>query len=521
MTGATARAVAAGGRATVDGTEGGTAGARWAGRRRRLGRVMLATATVVGLAASLTACHTQRWHSQLVSANAVGTDSGNGQSSNPRIAADGTKVVFESEASDLGPTDSNGVKDIYLRDLTTGVTELVSVNAAGTDSGNARSYLPRLSADGSAVAFFSDATDLAAPAPGPAAQVQQAYVRDLVTGTTTLVSVSADGTTGVDGDLWSLELSPDGSRAVFSSDAGNLPPPHVPGVYVLYERDLAAGVTTRVAPGTGPTYSPSGDALAFYDGSDLYVRDAQTGTVSLVARGPVGTHLRMAPVFSHDGSRIAFVREPFTGTVLSDIYVYDRVARTTSLVTTAVTGSGGSNGSLSAIHGFHPTDANRLLFSSSATNLVPNDTNRRRDIFVRHLRQRTTTRVVSGAGVTVPHDPSLARWTANGTAIAFVSDMGDYGVTDTNTRADVYLLRLAEGTYELVSESGAGHDGGNRESGVYRPSPQDSFGSNAISASEDGTRIVYGSDANDLGPVDSDRDGNHDIYVATLGPAGP
>lgn len=75
----------------------------------------------------------------LVSANAAGTDSGNGRSADGMVSAYGTHVAFLSEATDLGPTDTNGVQDVYVRDLVTGVTTLVSANATGTDAGNGAS----------------------------------------------------------------------------------------------------------------------------------------------------------------------------------------------------------------------------------------------------------------------------------------------------------------------------------------------------------------------------------------------
>ena len=58
--------------------------------------------------------------------NAAGTAPANGPSRAPRFGADATHVVFESEASDLGPADANGVPDIYMRDLAAGTTALIT-----------------------------------------------------------------------------------------------------------------------------------------------------------------------------------------------------------------------------------------------------------------------------------------------------------------------------------------------------------------------------------------------------------
>src|SRR6266545_2779224 len=67
----------------------------------RVGRAALAAAVVLGLAAC------ERWEKELASTNAAGTDSGDGSSWNPKLSADGTKLAFESNASNLGPADTN------------------------------------------------------------------------------------------------------------------------------------------------------------------------------------------------------------------------------------------------------------------------------------------------------------------------------------------------------------------------------------------------------------------------------
>lgn len=101
---------------------------------------------------------------ELVSVNDSGTDSGNGRSSmsfiHTNLSADGTKIAFWSFASDLGPNDTNGFTDIYVRDLTGGTTTLVSVNDLGANGGNGSSSNAVISAEGTKVAFLSDATDL-------------------------------------------------------------------------------------------------------------------------------------------------------------------------------------------------------------------------------------------------------------------------------------------------------------------------------------------------------------------------
>jgi len=114
----------------------------------------------------------------LVSINSAGTGSGNGDSFNPVLSADGQVVAFQSLASDLVANDTNGaVADIFVRDLKRGTTTLVSVNGAGTGSGNSDSFSSRLSADGQVVAIESSASDLVANDTNE--EVQDIFVRPI------------------------------------------------------------------------------------------------------------------------------------------------------------------------------------------------------------------------------------------------------------------------------------------------------------------------------------------------------
>jgi Tol biopolymer transport system component len=87
---------------------------------------------------------------------------GAGQSSNPQISPDGRFVIFASKAPNLVDNDTNGVSDIFVRDRLLGATILVSLNAQGTGAGNSASSKPLMAADGRTVVFQSFASDLIA-----------------------------------------------------------------------------------------------------------------------------------------------------------------------------------------------------------------------------------------------------------------------------------------------------------------------------------------------------------------------
>lgn len=120
---------------------------------------------------------------------------GNSDSLAGQMSADGRFVVFVSTANNL-VTDDHAASplgsflDVFLRDLTTGQTTLVSANSAGTDSGNKDSNDPAVSADGRFVAFQSDASDLVTNDFNLTSDI---FVRDVVNGRTILVSMNAAG----------------------------------------------------------------------------------------------------------------------------------------------------------------------------------------------------------------------------------------------------------------------------------------------------------------------------------------
>jgi len=87
---------------------------------------------------------------------------GNGHSRWPQISGDARYLVFTSESSDLVDNDFNNASDIFMRDLVAGTTMLLSINPQGTSSGNKLSSRPVLAPDGRTVAFQSFASDLVA-----------------------------------------------------------------------------------------------------------------------------------------------------------------------------------------------------------------------------------------------------------------------------------------------------------------------------------------------------------------------
>ena len=176
----------------------------------------------------------------LISVNLTGTNGGNGDSLPASLSTDGRYVLFESSASDLVADDTNGVSDVFVRDLIGGTTIPVSVSTNG-DLGNGASRSAVMTPDGRYVAFVSAANNLV---PDDTNHITDVFLRDLHLGTTVLVSMGANsGPAGTaHGSSEAPEVTPDGRYVAFYSTATNL----VSGatnISEIYVRDLVAGTT--------------------------------------------------------------------------------------------------------------------------------------------------------------------------------------------------------------------------------------------------------------------------------------
>jgi|CXWL01.1.fsa_nt_gi hypothetical protein len=151
-----------------------------------------------------------------VSLDSAGSDS-DGRSELKSISSDGRFVGFDSVATDLVASDSNGVKDAFVRDLSSGVTYRVSVDSSGIQGDN-ESSSPSISDDGRFAAFQSYAANLAV---GDNNGNVDIYLRDLALGRTSLISTDRAGTIG-SGHSLNASISVDGGWVAFDSTSGNV-----------------------------------------------------------------------------------------------------------------------------------------------------------------------------------------------------------------------------------------------------------------------------------------------------------
>jgi hypothetical protein len=243
-------------------------------------------------------------------------------------------VVFTSTASNLVPGDANGVADVFVADLRTGQVRRVSEPAAGGEADGA-SGAPAISPDGRFVSFFSAASNLV---PGDTNGVGDVFLRDLQTGRVVRVSVSSRGEQQNRSVIAPFEqvsdVTRDGRAVVFDSDATNLVPGDRNRHTDVFVRDLARHRTERVSVGLlgeaadndsfAPRITPDGRFVAFESfagnlfpgdarGEDVFVRDRRLGVTSLMSvtsrgrrRGPERVpQLLQRPALSDDAGVVA------------------------------------------------------------------------------------------------------------------------------------------------------------------------------------------------------------------------
>jgi Tol biopolymer transport system component len=408
---------------------------------------------------------------QRVSVASDGTEGNNG-SYFASVSADGRYVAFISDASNLIPNDTNGVTDAFVYDRVTGTTERVSVASDGREGNENALGIPSISPDGRYVAFASAASNLV---PNDTNGAIDVFIHDRVTGTTERISVASDGSQG-DNDSDYPAISADGRYVSFWSRASNLVSGDTNGGSDIYVHDRVTGTTERVsvasdgsqssgAIGLYPKPMSSDGRYVAFDSAasnlvpndtnnqpDVFVHDRVTGTTERVSVASDGSEASDGyseyPSISADGRYISFVSSatnlvPGDTNGASDVFVHDRVTGTTERVSVASDGTEGNGevGRLSSIS----SDGRYVTFDSAASSLVPDDTNGVNDVFV-HDRVTGTT-----ARVSVNNDESQANGNSNAGGlfaisadnhfIGFASDASSLVPADTNGVSDVFVTR--------------------------------------------------------------------------------
>ncbi|MEZ6135734.1 MAG: Ig-like domain-containing protein [Pirellulaceae bacterium] len=456
---------------------------------------------------------------------------GSEYSSNPVISGNGRFVAFQSHADDLTSTaDTNGTQDVFVRDLLTGVTTLISANFEGTDSGTCEgsscaaatvsgSFDPAMSDDGRFIAFVSYATNLtekpieSGPSPNVFLHDRDADengIFDEAGGVSSrLLSVASDGSAAgvVPGNPTRPVISGNGRSVAFVSAATDI---------ALDDAVPLSGLNVFLATLDGGLKLVSINPEETGSGSGGTVID-----LSIDDTGRVVAFASSKPDLSAvEGGGVSD-----TNGALTDIFVGGEVPVEAVSVNSDFSGTGDLGSREAAISG----NGRHVAFFSSATNLAKGfvDENLVEDLFVRDLKSGVTTLVsrsravagamTSGDGATPPSTlldgditagPQLSN---NGRFIVFRSSAGDLldpadGVADDNEVSDIFRYdrdpdmdgvfdEPGETRMELVTINVAG-----TASTGFGGLPPTSAGSTAPSISSDGRYVSFVSTGVDLVP---------------------
>ncbi|MCA1831305.1 MAG: RHS repeat-associated core domain-containing protein [Actinomycetota bacterium] len=250
----------------------------------------------------------------------------NGASSIDGMSTDARYVMFDSGATNLVSSDTNGVWDVFAYDRTTTTTKRLSVSSSSGGL-NAYSSFVGMSRNGRYVAFRTSATNVGTATQAPA----NIYVRDLVLNTTTGFFYGLTGGATPDGDAWSLHISDNGQYIAFSSSALNITSTQDSGLCgqvgngasYRYFRDTVSGINTFMkdsaifqgSSDNGFDMTPDGRYVLYgvscinssrLNDGGFYRYDSQTSLNDAVAmRHPIGS-LSVVGIYnvSDDGGRV-------------------------------------------------------------------------------------------------------------------------------------------------------------------------------------------------------------------------
>jgi Tol biopolymer transport system component len=479
----------------------------------------------------------------LVSANDSGTGGANGTSLGGQVSTNGRYALFVSDATDLLPGDTNGFSNVFVRDLQSATNILVSVATDGT-FGNGPSSDPVMTPDGRWVAFVSSATNLVA---GDTNGIMNLFLRDLVNGITTQVTAESTGASVVlsspvitpDGRYVAFASSATrivSGASIYSQAVINLYD-SMSNTMIWTSTNASLTVsnllqlnsyTYYTPPSSPPVISDDGRYVAFRIGGTNYLApingsvvaaaavfqyDSVANTITILSTNGYppwpGWDNAYGPAMTSDGRFVAYVQlEPSGTTNYSGVFLWDRLAGTNVLVSADANGLWPTNST--SLAPALSQDGRYVTFLSDAATLVSNTVAGGQHIYRRDMQAATTVLVdvdTNGVG-SEDQTGTIPSMSTNGQSVAFSALDGGLVVGDNNNASDILLWNAAAGTNVLVSahNSSVTFQSGNLSSSL-----------GPISVSGNGELVAFASYATNLIP--NDFNGDADVFVHNL-PAG-
>ncbi|MBY0241102.1 MAG: DUF4214 domain-containing protein [Burkholderiaceae bacterium] len=332
----------------------------------------------------------------------------------PRLSGNGRYAAFTTN-QDLSGADGNLATDVYLRNLQTGTVSLVSSAAGDTTPLTGASSGASVSADGQTIAFQYAANGA----------LVDILVKNLATGALINAATNSDGA-DANGHSYNAEIAGNGRYVAYLSKATNL-----------------------VASDTNGH-------------DDVFLKDLQTGAVRNISTTAAGVQADADSkeiALSADGRLVAFTS--YAGNLApnddsnADIFVKDTANGSLQRVSTDSQGNAANGNS---DHAAFSANGRYVVFASQASNLVQGDTNGTRDIFRKDLQTGETLRVsVTADGQQVRGDASDASISADGRYIVFSSTAG-LTAGDADGKSDLFIKDMHSGAVARLSQSGGAND---------------------------------------------------------------
>jgi hypothetical protein len=423
-------------------------------------------------------------------------------------SADGSTVVFTTNRR-LVAADTDSSVDVYERSA--GTDMLISRGSINGNGPHDATYIDA-SSDLSKIAFATDEQLSSADTDSS----QDLYVRDTATNTTALASLGPDGGNGPF-DVFGGDLSADGTKAFFATHEALVGTDADSGSSDVYEHDIGSDTTSLISQGGNGSFDASlvgianDGTKAFFttaeslvagdtdsDHVDVYERNTDSSTTTLVSQGGNGSFDVFFPASTSDGSRVLFETyeslDPADTDSSADIYQRNTVGGTTTLVSQAPV-AGDFNGAFDATLWSYSSDGSKVFFTTDEQ-MLPGDTDSSTDVYERDVGGGSTSWISQGAingngafpvnSAFVTPDGSKAYFT---TAEQLVS-------ADTDASVDVYERQPGAGMTTLVSQGAINGNG--------------AFDATLSGFSTDGAKVFFES-AEQL--VSADTDGPYtDVY---------
>lgn len=418
----------------------------------------------------------------LVSVNSNGDGTGNDFSIHPSISGDGNAIAFASPAGNLIAGDNNNTTDVFIYNQQQQTTHCASKSVGGVFlTGRLPSEAPIISKNGARVAYFSDSNDLSATPIPPTNPFQNVYVHDITFNSTALVSINT--TNSASGNEDSGNGIPHQLNLSISAN----------GRYIAFESKAANLVDATSTPAAGRY--------------NVFRRDVTLGKTELVSYGAANVSNADAPSFlgfknngmSDDGRLITFISTAndaapdLPGNSQQQIYVRDMTNKITTALTMNSAGTAFSTGSkdlpsLSA-------NGRSVVFSSVSMDILPVNAHNTQNVFKSFVPT-----------------PQRAGFDFDGDGRTdfpvFRAAQGAWYVL--NSDATFASVRLYGNSTDIIAPADYTGDG-RTDYAIFRPSSGTWYISDGLTFAE--TIVQFGAAGDKPVPSDYDGDGKADIAV--------